>query len=74
MIPPLGVEAVARLLRAPEPLNLPPRAPLDARTANSSPLIVVGALAMGHRVPRLPTAMDHVELIVLSLTSAQKRF
>ena len=47
VMPPLGVEAGARLLRAPEPLDLSLRAPLDARTANSSPLIVVGAPGSG---------------------------
>ena len=46
-MPPLGVEAVARLLRALEPLDPPPRARLDACTANSSPLIVVGAPGSG---------------------------
>ena len=44
---PLGVEAVPRLLRAPKPFDLPPRVPLDARTANLSLLIVVGAPGFG---------------------------
>ena len=43
VMPPLGVEAVARLLGAPEPLDPPPLVPLDARTANLSLFIVVGA-------------------------------
>ena len=40
---PLGVEAVVRLLRAPEPLDLLLRVLLDARTADLSLLIVLGA-------------------------------
>ena len=47
VIPPLGVEAVTRLLRASKPLDLPLRALLDARTADSSPLIVLGAPGSG---------------------------
>ena len=43
----LGVEAVVQLPRALKPLDLPPRAPLDARTADSSPLIVLGAPGSG---------------------------
>ena len=41
IMPPLGVKAIVLLLRAPEPLNQLPGVPLDARTANSSPLIAL---------------------------------
>ena len=40
---PLGVEAAARLLRAPKPFDLLPRVPLGARIAILSLLIVLGA-------------------------------
>ena len=46
VMPPLGVKAVVQLLRAPKPLNPPRRVPLDALTANSSLLIVLGASAL----------------------------
>ena len=46
-MPPLGVKAVVRLLRAPEPLDLPLRVLLNARTADLSLLIVLGAPGSG---------------------------
>ena len=51
VMPHLSVEAVVRFLRAPEPLDLPLRAPLGARIANSSPFFVVGAPGSGPSSP-----------------------
>ena len=47
VILPLGVKAVVQLLRALKPLDPPLRVRLDAYTANSSLLIVVGAPGSG---------------------------
>ena len=46
-MPPFGVKAVVRLLRAPKPFNLPLQAPLNTRTANLSLLVVVKAPSSG---------------------------
>ena len=77
-MPPLGVEAVAGLLRALKPLDPLPRVPLDARTADSSYLIAVGAPSSG-RSSFTPSyyggsrRVDHVELIVPSLAGGWRR-
>ena len=42
-MPPFGVKAVIRLLRAFKPFDLPLRVLLNARIADLSPLIVLGA-------------------------------